>query len=174
MMKLRCTRKLIDHFDETHVSGPEPEMPESLLGCWYANLVWYWRIPMALCVNERTLYAVVIPIGHSDSLESVYIRLIERVHDAVRRVGGGTEVADRILEEYRGGVRILPTNNRSLLGTMNDLAFHLDRSLECRMLKSRLPDWVEHDDDLNVIPQRLLGWSDARSRLLEVCNAAIE
>lgn len=171
MMKLRCTRKLIDFFEEKHVSGPEPEMPQSILGCWYANLVWHHRFPMALCVNEWTLYAVVISIEDCDSLESVYIRLAQRTHDAVRRVGSGSEIAAKVLDEYRGGVRILPTNNRSVLGTMNDLAYHLEKSLDRHVASGPLRDMAVLDDDLNVIPQRLLGWADSRTCLMQACRA---
>lgn len=171
-MTLRCTRKLLVYFDEKHASGPMLEMPDSMLGCWYANLVWYGRVPMALCVNERTLYAVVIPIEDCETSHSLYIRIAQRAYDAALHVGARRAIASRILDEYRGGVRIAPTNNRSVLGTMSDLAYHLERSLEAHLASGPVRNPAILDDDLNIIPQRPLGWSDARTCLLEVCNAA--
>lgn len=174
MMTLRCTRRLLTYFDEKITTGTEPEIPESILGCWYANLVLYRSFPMALCVNERTLYAVVVPIEDCETLDNLHIRLAQRAYGAVGRVGGGSEMAGRVLDEYRGGVHIAPTNSRSILGTMNDLAMHLEWLLERRLQSGPVRDMAVLEEDLNVIPQRPLGWSDARTRLLEVCNAAID
>ena len=65
---------------------------------------------MALCVNEHTRYAIVVPLMDCESILDLYILLAQRIYDAVRRVCDMDEVAGRILDEYRGGVLIARTN----------------------------------------------------------------
>lgn len=172
MMTLRCTRRLLRYFEEK----PHPDVGagtvDCLLGDWYANLVWYGSTAMALCVNGPTRYAIVIPLEDCETTHTLYIRVAQRTYDAIRRVGAPQIVAGRVLDEYRGGVSIEPTNNRSILGTMNDLAKHLIWHLEQRLRSGPVRDPADLDDDLNVIPHRPLNWSSARERLLAACHTA--
>ena len=126
MMRLRCTRRLLDHFHEEITPELRIAAAELFPGDWYANIVRYDLATMALCVNEHTRYAIVVPLMDCESITCLYIRLAQRIYDAVRRVCGMEEAAGRILDEYRGGVLIARTNNRSILGTMRDLAEHLE------------------------------------------------
>jgi hypothetical protein len=162
----------LDYFEHESRLNPEFEEPECFLGDWLANLVWYGPTSMALCVNEKTRYAIVIPLAGCDSVHILYILLAQRAYDAVRRVGATAEIARRVLDEYRGGVRIAPTNNRSVVGTMNDLAnhmvWHLDQVLETGPVR----DPADLDDVLNEVPHRPLRWSNARDELIEACRAA--
>ena len=149
------------------------DRPGTLLGDWYANLVWYGSTPIAICVNEQTRYAMVIPLEDCETTQVLYIRVAQRAYDAVRHVGAPQDVAKHVLDEYRGSVCIAPTNNRSVLGTMNDLSKPLVWHLDQRLLSGPVHDPVDLDDDLNAIPHRPLGWSNGRERLLAVCRAAI-
>jgi hypothetical protein len=126
---------------------------------------------MALCVNELTRYTIVIPLEDCETTHTLYIRVAQRAYDAIRRVGAPQIIAARVLDEYRGGVSIEPTNSRSVLGTMNDLAKHLVWHLEQRLLSGPVRDPADLDDDLNIIPHRPLDWSSARERLLAVCHS---
>ena len=172
MMTLRCTRRLLGYFDEKLRRDVGAEPVECLLGDWYANLVWYGSTSMTLCINGLTRYAIVIPLEDCETTHALYIRVAQRTYDAIRRVGAPQAIARRVLDEYRGGVSIEPTNNRSILGTMNDLAKHLISHLEQRLRSGPVRDPADLDDDLNIIPHRPLNWSNARERLLAVCHSA--
>ncbi|MBK8269894.1 MAG: hypothetical protein IPK83_17020 [Planctomycetes bacterium] len=56
MMTLCCTRRLLDYFDEKPAMEVQPEAQNSLLGCWYANMLWYGSTPLGdLCERADAL-----------------------------------------------------------------------------------------------------------------------
>lgn len=172
MMTIRCTQRLMDHFGERPTEAETlPGSPPSL-GEWYGTLVLYRRTPMALCVNEKSYYAIVVPLAECASLFTLYIRLAQRIYDAMRRLGVADDAARRALDEHRGGVRIAPTDNRSLLGTMNGLAKHLECHLDQRLQHGPIREAADLDGDLNDVPHKPLGWSNARERFIELAEEA--
>ena len=170
MMTLRCTRKLMSHFDEEPAPAEAIAGPRPMLGDWYANLVLYGSTPMALCVNEKTRYAIVVPLDECSSLFILYIRLAQRIYHAMRRLGVPDDLTRRVLDEHRGGVHVAPTKDRSVVGTMNDLAKHLQWHLEERLRRGPIRHPADLEEDLNSIPHNPLGWANATERLLELCS----
>ena len=85
MMTLRCTKRLLGHFSERPTVVALAAEVEPLLGEWYANLFRYSDTDIALCVNEMTRYAIVIPLEGCESISTLYIRLAQRVFDALHR-----------------------------------------------------------------------------------------
>jgi hypothetical protein len=173
MMTLRCTRRLLAYFGEKVSQSQACDAADTLLGDWFANLVLYGAAPIALCVNGPTRYAVVIPLHDCQSAHALYMRLAQRASDAVQRVGAGAEIARRVLDEYRGGVHFAPTNNRSVLGTMNDLAKHLEYALDDLLQSGPIRDPAILDDELNRIPHAPLDYSNAAECLRRLCRAKI-
>ncbi|MBK8269895.1 MAG: hypothetical protein IPK83_17025 [Planctomycetes bacterium] len=125
-------------------------------------------------MNELTRYAIVILLDDCKSVSDLHIRITQRIHDTVLHLAAAPAIARRVFDEYRGGVRIAPTGNRSIVGTMNDLAFHLEWSLDHHLQAGPVRDLAVVEKDLNVIPQRTLDGSNARDRLIAVCRAGIE
>lgn len=64
-----------------------------------------------MCVNEKSRYAIVVPLEEYKSLFILYVHLAQRICHAMRRLGIPDDVARRVLDEHRGGVRIAPTDN---------------------------------------------------------------
>src|SRR5207253_1635121 len=66
MVVLRCTRKLLRRLRKT----PAEDAPTSstLLGDWYANVLFVYRKPIILAVSARTLLPVLIPARDPASL----------------------------------------------------------------------------------------------------------
>jgi hypothetical protein len=100
----------------------------SYLGSWHANLIHIDRRKCALFVNDKTLFNFIAPdvsrvtIRELDKLFMSYLSCVladEGIAEADRA---------RIRSEY-DEVGFANTNSKSVLGSMNDLAFHYKYSI---------------------------------------------
>ena len=116
MLVVRGTKKLRDR-----VKGPvvaDGEVSTGLLGDWFATAL-FWKPQVALVVNARTFLPVLMPLAPAG-------RLLERLPDEIARVLALHGVDQAVIEverEQMAEVRIAPTNDRSVLGVMNEFAF---------------------------------------------------
>ena len=120
MVVLRCTRKLLRWLREKPVE--DAAASSTLLGDWYANLLWVYRKPLILAVSARTLLPVLIPARDSGALAP-------RLAAALGEVLGALGVPlQQLEEEQRQMAKIVfaQTNSRTILGTMNDFDRMLD------------------------------------------------
>jgi hypothetical protein len=86
MVVLRCTRKLLTRLPSALVtkSAPGLVMAETTagsttrLGDWYANLMVVAQRPLVLCVAERSLFAIVVPLAEARTLVPRWRQAIER------------------------------------------------------------------------------------------------
>jgi hypothetical protein len=128
MQLIRCTKKLQKEMglkpSDLCAEGP----CFSYLGPWHANLIYINRRKCVLFANDRTLFNFIVPdvtratIRELDKLFTGYLSCIladEGFADADRA---------RILSEY-DEIRFANTNSKSVLGSMNDLAFHYTHSI---------------------------------------------
>jgi len=124
MVAIRCTKKLL-----ARIGAPSPvtEPTTTLLGDWYARPVSIGHQRLILLISEHSRLPVILPGRDVKHLAS-------NVPDALARVflglGIETPAAEREVEATREAV-IAVTDNRSLLGTLNDFSF---------MLQWQLPD----------------------------------
>jgi hypothetical protein len=89
------------------------------LGDWFATVL-FWRPRVALLVNQRTLVPVFVELAPAATL-------LDRVPGAIDAVLRRHGVDDAFLAAERDAmseVRIAPTNDRSVVGVMNEFAFH--------------------------------------------------
>jgi hypothetical protein len=89
------------------------------LGDWFATAL-FWRPQVALLVNQRTLLPVFVELAPAATL-------LDRVPGAIDAVLRRHGVDDAFLAAERdamSAVRIGPTNDRSIVGVMNEFAFH--------------------------------------------------
>jgi len=123
MQLIRCTKKLQKEvgLKQSELCDDEPRF--SYLGPWHANLLHIDRRKCVLFVNDNTLFNFIAPdvsraqIKQLDKLFRNYLLCV--LADA------GIAEASRvnILSEY-DEVGFANTNSKSVLGSMNDLAFH--------------------------------------------------
>ena len=128
MQLIRCTKKLQKEMGlkQSVLCTEEPRF--SYLGPWHANLILIDRRKCVLFVNDKTLFNFIVPdvsraqIRDLDKLFKSYLSCV--LADA------GISDADRarILSEY-DEVGFTNTNSKSVLGSMNDLAFHYKYSI---------------------------------------------
>jgi hypothetical protein len=99
--------------------------PDTVLGDWYANVLVTRPQHLVLCISERTLLPVVLPAKDAKSLP---VRLAREVSSVLAALGVPPQAIKReqaaMLE-----VRIGPTANKSVLGSLNELMFQLRNQL---------------------------------------------
>jgi len=117
VLVVRGTKKLRDRVK----GAPSADGVESTnaLGDWSANAL-FWRPQVALLVNSRTLLPVFMELAPTATLLDRAPATIE----AVLRRHGLDETFLAAERKAMGEVRIAPTNDRRVVGVMNEFAFH--------------------------------------------------
>ncbi len=92
-----------------------------MLGSWHANLIRLGNSPIVLCVNDISLLAILVPGRDFPNFVTIFRN---RLAQRLRRMGLSQ---DTISVEHAAMemVQIQPSNNRSVLASMNDLVRHL-------------------------------------------------
>ena len=113
MITLRCTRKLLDRAGVPAKAETVP--PTTVLGDWYANLIFARPQQLALCINERSLLVVILP---ARGFKSVAPRFGAQVGSLLVRIGvpaAAVAAEEQAMQEFRFG----PTANRWVLRCLN-------------------------------------------------------
>ncbi|HET8617695.1 MAG TPA: plasmid pRiA4b ORF-3 family protein [Acidimicrobiales bacterium] len=116
MLVVRGTKKLRDRVKGAPAGG---DVSTTALGDWFATAL-FWRPQAALLVNQRTLLPAFVELAPAATL-------LDRVPAAIDAVLRRHGVDDAFLAAERDAmseVRIAPTNDRSVVGVMNEFAFH--------------------------------------------------
>jgi hypothetical protein len=116
VLVVRGTKKLRDRVKGAIAHDPTPST--TALGDWFATAL-FWRPQVAMLVNEATLLPVFLPLAPAATLLD---RAPVAIAGALRRHGLDDTIVDAELHEMRQ-VQLAATNNRSVLGVMNEYAF---------------------------------------------------
>ena len=135
----RCTRKLRDRFHDSlrYASAPST----GLLGDWYVTLL-VTQPHLLLFVSEATRLPVVLP---ARQLSTMTARFTEALGLVLLALDVSTVVVARELAAMDDAI-IAPTQNRSILGTMNDFsdavrwALHDEPALSLHQLSLELAE----------------------------------
>lgn len=117
MVTIRCTQKLLRRV----ASGPSPPPSDTLLGDWYANVLFARPEQLILCLSERTLLPVVVTARAASTFGE---RLAKALHAVLLNLGVRSQDADVEITRM-SQVAYGPTRNRRILGTMNSFMFQL-------------------------------------------------
>ena len=126
MVTIRCTKKLMRRLRGADEAGTSPST--TVLGDWYANILFSRPQQLILCVSERTLLPVVIL---AKELDSFPLRLAASVRGVLARLGVPQELIEREEREMRQSV-YGPTRSKRVLGSMNDFMYQLSWLLHDR------------------------------------------
>ena len=145
MLVFRCTQKLLKK-----KPGPVTEQTDSLvpvLGSWHANLIHVGHSPVVICTNDRSLLPVLI---RGRDFPNLIGEFRERLARRLERMG---IAKDAIYAELAAmeTVQIGPSNSKSVLGSMNDLAYGLKSQVGYRYDLSQL------DELEDLLSQTLMG-----------------
>ena len=158
MVTIRCTRKLLRRLDV----AADDTMPESttILGDWYANILYSRPNQLVLCVSARSLLPVVLPAREIGTLAPRFCDALGSVLMALRIPKGVVEAEMREMEHSVYG----PTQNRRLLGSVNDFMYHLS------VLVDQKPDLSPTEMALHLaaIPCAPIGYKFPREAAFEL------
>ena len=103
------------------ISSEEPS--ESHLGSWHANLIYIDGRKCLLFVNDKTLFNFIVP-----DVPRAQIRELTNMFKATFECILSSEkipenVISKVMQEYES-TQYANTNNKSVLGSMNDLTFN--------------------------------------------------
>lgn len=128
MLVVRGTKKLRDRLGRAAIAEPG-DASTTVLGDWFATAL-FWRPQVAMLVNQRTLLPVFLPLAPAATLVD---RIPGAIANALRQQGVDESVVVAELAAMET-VRIAPTNDRSVLGVMNEFVFqagwHHDEGLD--------------------------------------------
>ena len=126
MFTIRCTRKLLRHL---HADGPRSAPPPTtILGDWYANLLFTRHLRLVICVSERSLLPVFVEAKDRSTFAD---RLRKAVRSVMRDIGVAGSLIEAELNEM-SQIRIGSTSSRRVLGSLNELGFLSRYSIDGR------------------------------------------
>ena len=117
MVTIRCTQKLLRRLRLTE----DTPASTTVLGDWYANILFSRPQHLVLCVSERTLLPVVLP---AKGIETLAQRLSVAVGEVLLQLGVSPGLIQRERDEMRN-FTFGRTQNRRVLGSLNDFMFLL-------------------------------------------------
>jgi hypothetical protein len=132
MVTLRLTHKLQKLLDIDLTE--QLKSTTSKLGDWYANFVSTYSGDLIVLVNEKTLLSVAIPFWESNHLLLLF-RL--RVENLLGMIKIPSKAIDQELHHYKD-IQFGKTRSRSVLGSMNDIAFQYQAIAEMAENKADL------------------------------------
>ncbi len=122
-MVVRCTKKLLDLLGHAVTPTKQPPSDDD----WYANLLWIDRRKCLLVVHADTLFPVFRADIRAGNLRPLGPHLVRAIEEELRSEGLPLDVLGRLDAD---DVHVARTASRSVLGFMNEMAFHLRYQIE--------------------------------------------
>lgn len=120
MFVVHGTKKFLDRVAPSPPLEPA-EQSTTRLGAWYATVL-FWQPQVALFVNELTLLPLLVPLAPAATV----INRMPQTAAAAFAALGLSEVFIALELSEMSQHRVAKTNNRSVLGSMNDFAYLAD------------------------------------------------
>jgi len=121
MAIIKCTIKLLNELGIKSTNAPD--QPPSLCD-WHANILWLDRKKYVLFTNDQTLYSLLVPWNKSPRSTDFMKRFRFGLLKSLMNEGLAEAQVEYLLSEH-AQITITKTNSRSVLGSMNDLAFQI-------------------------------------------------
>ncbi len=137
MLIVRGTKKLRDRMKQAPLASATDESTTAL-GDWFATAL-FWKPQVALLVNARTMIPVFTPLAPAG-------KLLDRAPEAIGQVLAAHDVPRDAIDSEMAAmrdVRLAPTNDRQVVGVMNEFAFQGEGA------------WGTRDPDLFAMSMRL-------------------
>ena len=109
------------------LAGDEPA--ETTLGNWHVNLLLIDRRKCVLFVNDRTLFNFIAVGVKKPQLRELGALFMMNLSRALLEEEISLDILNGILAEYKY-LDYAATNSQSILGSLNDLAFHYKRYIQ--------------------------------------------
>ncbi len=172
MLVLRCTGKMLKRLGEKPRTAEAALTPNSP-GEWYINVIdWLENGRVAICVNARVRYALLIPLDGVETPAQLANVLTQRLFRHLLEMEVPQGRIEEILTDYHH-VLIAKTASRSILGTMNDMLDKAYAMIEISVQKTGSFSLRKLESDLNTMPQEPIGWGYAREEMWRICTENI-
>ena len=120
MFAVRCTRKLLDRGAPSALELPVT--PTTLLGDWYANILFVRPEYLVLCLSEKTLLPVIVP---AKDVKRLPHRVAEAASQVLQAYGlPQAQIEAEAIEMQQG--YLATTASRKVLGCLNDFMYHFE------------------------------------------------
>ena len=123
MQILHCTGKLRKEMGLKNSDLTEAETEPSFLGSWHANLIYAKRKKAVLFVDDKTLFNFIAINLKRNEIKDLSNIFRENLYQTLTLEGFSAEKIKKTMAEYET-IQYDKTRNRSVLGSMNDYAFH--------------------------------------------------
>jgi hypothetical protein len=133
MIALRCTQKLAKRLKQP-LEAVDSVQSDARLSEWTCHLVQFGRTQLIFCVNHQTLLTVLLPAAPAKTFP---LRLRVALGKLLHGLGIDDEAVSAELQSF-ASYAFAKTNNRSVLGSLNDFA---------RMA----PHWIESNDPAHLL-----------------------
>jgi len=120
-MIIRCTQKLLKELRVKPVESDVVSEVES----WHANLLRIDRRKCVLFTHDTTLFSFLVPGLRRPDFDHFDVVFGEGLFRSMRLFDFTQDQIEQMLDWSRH-ISYAKTNNRSVLGSMNDLAFHIE------------------------------------------------
>jgi hypothetical protein len=120
---VRCTKKVLDLLGRAVTPIEQPPDDDD----WYANLLWIDRRKCLLLVHSDTLFPVFGADIRALDLRPLGSYVVRAVKEELHAEGLPLDVLGRL---DANDVHVARTASRSVLGFMNEMAFHLRYQIE--------------------------------------------
>lgn len=147
MISLCCSQVVRSRLGVTG-RPPAASEPTTRLGNWYVHLVRIGRRQHVVATSERSLLTVILPARELRSTIEGNLRIA--VEQLLSALTIPMDIVNRELAQMQQ-VLIAPATNRRVLGSMNELAFHLG------VRQEQISDPIEMAVSLSGIPLSAVG-----------------
>ena len=125
MQIIRCTAKLRKEMGIKDSDLFRGDVLLSTLGPWHANLIYINRRKCILFANDATLFNFIVPDVNRSAIRDLQNLFLGFLHPVLAQEGFSQGQREVLASEY-AEVVYGPTCSKSVLGSMNDLAFHYE------------------------------------------------
>jgi len=125
-MKICCTKKLLSELKKN--PGKEDTIIDSFWS-WHANIFYIERRKCVLVTNDTTLFTMLIPALKKPDFQSFHFIFGQHLFKNLLHEKIPQKQIETILSECEN-IQYKKTNNRSVLGSMNELKFQLEYHIE--------------------------------------------
>lgn len=125
MQLIRCTKKLQQEMGLQKSDLAQAEPAFSRLGGWHANLLYIDRRKCVLFANDKTRFNFLVPDVSRASIRELGQLFRSSLACVIADEKLCPQIVSSIDAEYED-LGFASSNNRSVLGSLNDLAFHYE------------------------------------------------
>ena len=165
MAIIRCTQKLLSTLKKKPEQCPEPQTD---LEGWHANLILIERRKCILFTHDKTLYSVFVPGLTKPDFLRINDCFGQHLFKSLLRDNFPQEQIELFLHDIQN-ICFDKTNNRSVLGSMTDLALNIKTAISVRG-GLEYTDMNQLNYNLNRIPMNAIDLNYSIEELTALLN----